>query len=85
MGQGQDGMGALGGASDSAQSNTSGGANPSAAPGMTQSLKSSSSKDKKTQQQKDREKNIKEIKMYYWTKVDQGDRTEVVKILTFAK
>ena len=23
--------------------------------------------------------------MYYWTKVDQGDRTEVVKILTFAK
>jgi ankyrin repeat protein len=23
--------------------------------------------------------------MYYWTKVDQGDRNEVVKILSFAK
>ena len=52
---------------------------------MNQSIKSNSSKGKKSQQQKDREKNIKEIKMYYWTKVDQGDRTEVVKILTFAK
>ena len=52
---------------------------------MNQSIKSNSSKGKKSQAQRDREKNIKEVKMYYWTKVDQGDRTEVVKILTFAK
>jgi hypothetical protein len=34
---------------------------------------------------REREKNIKEIKMYYWSKVDYGDKGEVLKILTFAK
>ena len=28
---------------------------------------------------------MKEIKMYYWTKVDCGDTSEVFKILTYAK
>ena len=78
---------AVAGPSDSGQSAGSGGPqNPQITQNkMSQSIKSNSSKGKKSQQQKDREKNIKEIKMYYWTKVDQGDRTEVVKILTFAK
>jgi hypothetical protein len=40
---------------------------------------------KKSGPQKQREKNIKEIKMYYWTKVDQGDANEVLKILCYAK
>ena len=44
-----------------------------------------SSVSKKSSQQKQREKNIKEIKMYYWTKVDQGDANEVFKILSYAK
>lgn len=47
------------------------------------SIKSSSSK--KSSKMREREKNIKEIKMYYWSKVDYGDRQEVLKILTFAK
>lgn len=52
----------------------------------TASMKSSASKaSKKSSAVKEREKNIKEIKMYYWTKVDQGDRNEVIKILSFAK
>jgi hypothetical protein len=53
---------------------------------MSLSIKSSSSKNsKKSVEQRERDKNIKEIKMYYWTKVDQGDRNEVVKILSFAR
>ena len=44
-----------------------------------------SSVSKKSSQQKQREKNIKEVKMYYWTKVDQGDTNEVYKILSYAK
>lgn len=40
---------------------------------------------RKSAQQRQREKNIKEIKMYYWTKVDQGDTYEVQKILAYAK
>ena len=28
---------------------------------------------------------MKEVKMYYWTKVDKGDTNEIYKILTFAK
>jgi hypothetical protein len=35
-------------------------------------MKSSSSK--KSTKMREREKNIKEIKMYYWSKVDYGDR-----------
>jgi len=38
----------------------------------THSMKSSSSK--KSTKMREREKNIKEIKMYYWSKVDYGDR-----------
>jgi hypothetical protein len=41
----------------------------------------STRKSKKSDAVREREKNIKEIKMYYWTKVDMGDRDEVVKIL----
>lgn len=44
-----------------------------------------SSKPVKSSEQKQREKNIKEIKMYYWTKVDSGDTNEVFKILSYAK
>ena len=33
----------------------------------------------------ERDKNIKEIKMYCWTKIDQGDINEVVEILSFVK
>jgi len=28
---------------------------------------------------------MKEVKMYYWTKVDQGDTDEVYKVLNYAK
>jgi DNA-binding protein Fis len=45
----------------------------------------SSQTSKKSSQQKLREKNIKEVKMYYWSKVDQGDTNEVYKILSYAK
>lgn len=43
------------------------------------------SKSGKSDAVREREKNIKEIKMYYWTKVDTGDRDEVIKILQFAR
>ena len=52
----------------------------------TTSIKTSSSKmSKKSSKERERDKHMKEIKMYYWTKVDMGDRNEVIKILTFAK
>ena len=47
--------------------------------------KSEASKPLKSVEQRQREKNIKEIKMYYWTKVDSGDTNEVFKILSYAK
>jgi ankyrin repeat protein len=28
---------------------------------------------------------MKEVKMYYWTKVDQGDTDEVYKVLNYAQ
>ena len=52
----------------------------------TASIKTSSSKmSKKSSKERERDKHIKEIKMYYWNKVDLGDQNEVIKILTFAK
>lgn len=54
--------------------------------GLKQTVQSSSSQvSTKSSQQKQREKNMKEVKMYYWTKVDKGDTNEIIKILTFAK
>lgn len=46
---------------------------------------STNSKSTKSKQQRQREKDMKEVKMYYWTKVDQGDTDEVYKVLNYAQ